>query len=45
MSMRAAEAIFFQHLAALADDHALMALALTVDVHVNVDEILVGALF
>ena len=34
----------FQHLPALADDHALVALALAVDVHINVDDVPVGAL-
>ena len=40
----AAEAIFFSICAALADDHTLMALSLAVDVHIDVDEILVWAL-
>ena len=35
----------FQHLAAFADNHTLMALALAVDVHIDVNEVLVGALF
>ena len=34
----------FQHGAALADDHALVAFPLTVNVHINVDEIGAGAL-
>ena len=36
---------FFQHLPALADDHTLVAFALTVNVHININKVLVGTLF